>query len=47
MLNPSANRIARLWRVPVLLALLCTIPAFYIELLEDLPTPLAIAIYAG
>lgn len=47
MLNPSAKRIARLWRGPVLLALLCTIPAFYIELLEDLPTPLAVAIYMG
>lgn len=47
MLNPSANRVARLWRWPVLLSLLCTIPAFYIELLEDLPTPLAIAIYVG
>jgi voltage-gated potassium channel len=29
----------------VLAALLCTIPAFYIELLEQLPTPLATAIY--
>lgn len=33
------------WRWPVLAALLCTIPAFYIELLEQLPTPLATAIY--
>ncbi len=29
----------------MLAALLCTIPAFYIELLEQLPTPLATAIY--
>lgn len=47
MLNPAASRSARVWRWPVLLSLLCTIPAFYIELLEDLPTPLAIAIYFG
>lgn len=44
-LNPAASRAERGWRWPVLAALLATIPAFYIELLESLPTPLAIAIY--
>lgn len=44
-LNAAASRTERRWRWPVLLALLATIPAFYIELLENLPTPLAIAIY--
>lgn len=45
VLNAAATRAERLWRWPVLCALLATIPAFYIELLENLPTPLAIAIY--
>nr|WP_316641218.1 potassium channel family protein [uncultured Roseateles sp.] len=44
-LNPAATREEQRWRWPVLVALLATIPAFYIELLESLPTPLAIAIY--
>lgn len=44
-LNSAATRAEQWWRWPVLMALLCTIPAFYIELLENLPTPLAIAIY--
>lgn len=44
-LNAAASRAERRWRWPVLVALLATIPAFYIELLENLPTPLAIAIY--
>lgn len=33
------------WRLPVLLALLTTIPAFYIELIDQLPTPVAVALY--
>ena len=44
-LNAAADRAERAWRWPVLIALFCTIPAFYIELLENLPTPLAVAIY--
>lgn len=47
-LNAAATLAERFWRWPVLLALLCTIPAFYIELLEQyLPTPLAMGIYVG
>ncbi|MCE4556464.1 potassium channel family protein [Roseateles cellulosilyticus] len=44
-LSVAATREMQRWRWPVLAALLCTIPAFYIELLEQLPTPLATAIY--
>ncbi|MEJ6000846.1 potassium channel family protein [Paucibacter soli] len=44
-LNPAATRVEKFWRWPVLLALIATIPAFYIELLENLPTPLAMGIY--
>jgi len=44
-LNLSAARTEQRWRWPVLFALIATIPAFYIELLENLPTPLATAIY--
>ncbi len=40
-----ATRIERRWRWPVLLALLATIPAFYIDLLPHAPSALAIAIY--
>jgi voltage-gated potassium channel len=47
VLNGPAREAERFWRWPVLISLICTIPAFYIELLEDLPTPLAVAIYAG
>lgn len=43
--SPGAQRERSRWRWPVLLSLLATIPAFYIELLEQLPTPLATAIY--
>lgn len=43
--SAGASREMLRWRWPVLVALLCTIPAFYIELLEQLPTPLATAIY--
>lgn len=46
-LTAAARDTERRWRWPVLLSLICTIPAFYIELLEDLPTPLAVAIYVG
>lgn len=44
-LGGAALRAQRLWRWPVLLALMATIPAFYIELLEELPTAAAVAIY--
>lgn len=44
-MNAGASREMLRWRWPVLAALVCTIPAFYIELLEQLPTPLATAIY--
>jgi voltage-gated potassium channel len=44
--DAEARKTAERWRWPVLMALLATIPAFYIELLEQLPTPLATAIYA-
>ncbi|MGM9514894.1 potassium channel family protein [Roseateles sp. DB2] len=44
-LNAAATHAEQRWRWPVLVVLLCTIPAFYIELIESLPTPLAIAIY--
>ncbi|RTL20945.1 MAG: two pore domain potassium channel family protein [Burkholderiales bacterium] len=43
--NVAAARAALRWRWPVFTALLATIPAFYIELLEQLPTPLATALY--
>lgn len=43
--SPQAVRERARWRWPVLLSLVATIPAFYIELLEQLPTPLATAIY--
>lgn len=43
--NTRAVRAALRWRWPVLAALLATIPAFYIELLVQLPTPVATAIY--
>ncbi len=43
--TPGAARERSRWRWPVLVSLLATIPAFYIELLEQLPTPLATAIY--
>jgi voltage-gated potassium channel len=46
-MNAAALHTEKRWRWPVLIGLLCTIPAFYIELLEDLPTPLAVAIYLG
>lgn len=42
-----ATRIERRWRWPVLLALLATIPAFYIDLLPHTPSSLAIAIYVS
>lgn len=46
-MNAAALRTEKRWRWPVLIGLLCTIPAFYIELLENLPTPLAVGIYLG
>lgn len=35
------------WRTPVLLALLVTIPAFYLELIAGAPWPIAAALYAA
>lgn len=43
--NAAAVRERARWRWPVTLGLLATVPAFYIELLEQLPTPLATALY--
>lgn len=43
--HAAAVRERSRWRWPVVASLLATIPAFYIELLEQLPTPLATAIY--
>ncbi|MFG6456560.1 potassium channel family protein [Roseateles sp. BYS96W] len=43
--SAAASRELMRWRWPVLAALLSTIPAFYIELLEQLPTPAATALY--
>jgi voltage-gated potassium channel len=42
----AAARAEQLWRWPVMGALLATIPAFYIEMGEGLPRPLAATIYA-
>ncbi|HLO94509.1 MAG TPA: potassium channel family protein [Burkholderiaceae bacterium] len=44
-LNTAATLAEQRWRWPVLVALLSTIPAFYIELIDSLPTPVAVAIY--
>jgi voltage-gated potassium channel len=44
-LNAAATRSAERWRWPVMGALLATIPAFYIELLDQVPTPIATALY--
>lgn len=46
LIHPSLASAAR-WRWPVLAALLATIPAFYIELLDRLPHAWASAVYAG
>lgn len=43
--NPAAARTERHWRWPVLLALLATIPAFYVDLLPQTPSSVAVAIY--
>ena len=43
--NPRAALAERLWRWPLLLALLATIPAFYVELLEQAPPRYAAAAY--
>lgn len=40
-----ARRIERLWRVPTLLAQLATVPAFYLDMLRENATWLAIAAY--
>ena len=44
--QPRARQVERRWRWPALLALVDTIPAFYIELLQADPTPLARLAYA-
>jgi len=40
-----AARAERRWRWPLLLALIATIPAFYVDLLPQTPSSLAVAIY--
>jgi voltage-gated potassium channel len=40
---PHGRRVARQWRWPMMLVLLCTVPSFYIELIE--PSPIAVASY--
>lgn len=44
--HSPAARTERLWRWPVLLALLATIPAFYAQLLQTAPPAWAAAVYA-
>lgn len=43
--NPRAAHLERLWRWPTLLALTATVPAFYAELLQALPSVLANGAY--
>ena len=43
--NLRAARAERRWRWPLLLALIATIPAFYVDLLPQTPSSLAVAIY--
>jgi voltage-gated potassium channel len=45
--NLHAAHVERRWRWPALLALATTIPAFYAELLLDVPSPLALTAYLG
>lgn len=47
VVQSAAARTALRWRWWTMVLLVATIPAFYIELLEQLPTPLATAIYLG
>ncbi|WP_374567718.1 potassium channel family protein [Ideonella sp.] len=44
--NTAAARSERLWRWPVLLALLATIPAFYAQLMQAAPPAWTAAVYA-
>lgn len=39
--NARAHRIEQTWRWPIMAVLVCTIPAFYAELLQDRPSQLA------
>jgi hypothetical protein len=43
--NLRAARAERRWRWPLLLALIATIPAFYVDLLPQTPSSVAVAIY--
>lgn len=43
--NVAAARAERRWRWPLLLALIATIPAFYVDLLPQTPSSVAVAIY--
>jgi voltage-gated potassium channel len=47
LVHGAAARAEARWRWPVMGALLATIPAFYIELLDDLPRPFAFGLYLG
>lgn len=43
--QPGAVRVERLWRWPLLLALLATVPAFYMDLLPQASSRVAIGLY--
>lgn len=43
--QPGAVRVERLWRWPLLLALLATVPAFYMDLLPQASSQVAIGLY--
>ena len=45
--NARAARAERRWRWPTMMVLLCTVPAFYADLLHSQPTTLADAAYPG
>ena len=43
--NQRAARVERRWRWPLLLALVATVPAFYVDLLPQTPSSIAVALY--
>jgi voltage-gated potassium channel len=42
---PQARQVERLWRWPTMLALLCTVPSFYVELMQPSPPLIAVLTY--
>ena len=42
---PRARQVEKRWRWPTMLALLCTVPSFYVELLEPSPPLFAVLAY--